>query len=822
MAIPPATDGQLPRTGSLYAEVAVAAPIASPLTYAIPPELAPGLAPGMRLLVPLGGRLVTAYLLGFPGEPPAGCSIRPVAEVLDAAPLFPESLISFYRWIAGYYRHPLGEVIKTALPGGMSPGSGRRIALTAAGREALAKTGLPWVEKLLARGELAPAAVRALWRKPESRGLLAGWEARGLITVTTEVGRDAVGAKTESCVRLAQGQEEAGRLKPSERKTLALLREMTAADGRAWVPRKDLARAYPGARKALPPLIARGLVTAEERPVYRDPFGERPPEFPAPAQPTAEQAAALAAIGPAIRDRKFAAFLLHGVTGSGKTEVYLRAAAAALEIGRSVLVLVPEIALATQVEGHFLSRFGERVAILHSGLTPGEKLDQWQRLASGRAEIVIGARSAVFAPLRDPGLIIVDEEHDSAYKQEDGLRYQARDLAVLRGSLQGAVVLLGSATPSLASCHHARTGKYRPLALTARVENRPLPEVTIIDLRRIKTVAGPPLFSQPLAAALRANLAAGDQSLVFLNRRGFANLLLCRQCGQPLRCRHCQVSLTLHKGRRELLCHYCGYTLTSAALCGNCRGGDFLEVGFGTERVEAELRALFPRARIARLDRDTSGDRKAYLRTLQAVRDREIDILVGTQMVAKGLHFPHVTLVGVVWADAGLGMPDYKAGERTFQLLAQVTGRTGRGDKPGRVFVQTYQPDHYAVVAARNHDYGSFFEQEMALRQALGYPPFSRLINLRLEGEQESEVEAAARELAAAAKRLSGGHLEVLGPAPAPLSRLRGRYRWQLLLKGAGIDSLHRLCGRLLEQPPAPVRKKAVKLTVDVDPDNML
>ncbi|MEJ2033845.1 MAG: primosomal protein N', partial [Deltaproteobacteria bacterium] len=450
--------------------------------------------------------------------------------------------------------------------------------------------------------------------------------------------------------------------------------------------------------------------------------------------------------------------------------------------------------------------------------------DQWQRLASGRAEIVIGARSAVFAPLRSPGLIIVDEEHDGAYKQEDGLRYQARDLAVLRASLQGAAVLLGSATPAIASFHHARTGKYRLLSLKARIENRPLPEVEVIDLRRMKTVSGrPPLFSRELASALRANLAAGDQSLLFLNRRGFASLLLCRQCGQPLQCRHCQVSLTLHQGRQELLCHYCGYAQKSAALCSNCRATDFLAIGFGTERVEAELNRLFPRARIARLDRDTSADRKKYLRILQAVREREIDILVGTQMIAKGLHFPHVTLVGVVWADAGLGLPDFKAGERTYQLLAQVTGRTGRGDKLGRVLIQTHQPDHYAIVTARHHDYGSFFERELSLRHALAYPPFSRLINLRLEGEKESEVQTAAGELAAAAKRLSDGRqLEILGPAPAPLSRLRGRYRWQLLLKGAELNSLHRLCSKLLEQPPAAVRKKAVKLTVDVDPDNML
>jgi primosomal protein N' (replication factor Y) (superfamily II helicase) len=389
--------------------------------------------------------------------------------------------------------------------------------------------------------------------------------------------------------------------------------------------------------------------------------------------------------------------------------------------------------------------------------------------------------------------------------------------------LQQATVLLGSATPAVTSFMHTRTGKYRLLSLTSRIENRPLPEVTVIHLRALKTISGsPPVFSPPLIEAIRESLTAGDQSLLFLNRRGFASLLLCRPCGQPLRCQHCHVTLTYHKSRHELLCHYCGYKLRSATVCPLCRGADFVEIGFGTERVEAELAALFPQARIARLDRDTSADRKKFLALLRSIRERSIDILIGTQMIAKGLHFPHVTLVGVVWADAGLGLPDYKAGERTFQLLAQVTGRTGRGDKLGKVLVQTCQPDHYAVVTARRHDYLSFFTKEISLRQGLGYPPFSRLINLRLEGEEESAVQEAAMELALFARQAAGPGLTVLGPAPAPLSKLRGQYRWQLLLKGSELEPLHHLCSRLLARPPAAKGGRAVKLSVDVDPDNML
>jgi primosomal protein N' (replication factor Y) (superfamily II helicase) len=807
-----------------FAEVAVAAPLHRSLTYAIPERLAGLLTPGMRVLAPLGRRLVTGYLLDLLEEPPAGHEAKLIAELLDASPLFPENLIPFYRWIASYYRHPLGEVIKTALPGGLSPGSGRRITLTEKGGNGLPEVdhAQTWMARLRKSGELEPSAVRPLWQQARIRRLLENWEKSGLIVITSEVGRDRVGPRSELCIRLALPRETISGLKVSEAKTLELLRRITAESGREWIARKELTREYSGARKALISLLARGVIACEERPVYRDPFGEATPFFPRPDRLSAEQTAALLEIHPAISSGEFRPFLLHGVTGSGKTEIYLQAAEKTLQLSRGVLVLVPEIALATQLEAHFLSRFGDRVALLHSGLSAGERFDQWQRLAQGRAMIAVGARSAVFAPLRNPGLIIVDEEHDGAYKQEEGLLYQARDLAVLRGSLQCSTVLLGSATPAVTSFQHASTGKYRLLTLRSRIKDRPLPEVKIIDLRTIKTISGrPPLFSQPLISAIRENLATGDQSLLFLNRRGFANLLLCSQCGQTLQCRHCQVTLTLHKSRRQLLCHYCGYTVPGATLCSNCQSTALLEIGFGTERVEMELTSLFPRARIARLDRDSSSDRKKYLAVLNAVRQREIDILVGTQMIAKGLHFPHVTLVGVVWADAGMGLPDFKAGERTYQLLAQVTGRTGRGDKPGRVLIQTHQPEHYGVVTARDHDYYSFFNKEITLRHALGYPPFCRLVNLRLEGEKESEVQNAALELARSASHLSRG-LNVLGPAPAPIAKLRGRYRWQLLLKGSTVEALQHFCSRLLERPPALIRSNAVKLTVDVDPDNML
>jgi len=808
-----------------YLEVAVAAPIHQSLTYLVPPgETMP--RAGCRVLVPLGRRLVTGYVLGVAAPPEPGLKIKRYNELLDREPLFPGVMVSFFRWIADYYQHPLGEVIRTALPAGTISTSTRRLVLSAAGAEPLAElAAVPkapeWLGNLLARGELTPGATRKLWRDGEGRRRVEKWQAAGWLQIVEEIAADQVRARQVTCATLTPAglAELPTDLKKSELKTLALLREL-AGHQAVPIPRPHLAREYSGARAALAALAERGLVLLTELPFYRDPFGEPPLIFPPPVRLTDEQEAALGAIGSAIATATFAPFLLHGVTGCGKTEVYLHATSQCLATGRSVLVLVPEIALTTQLEGHFLARFGTEVALLHSGLTPGERFDQWQRIVRGEARIVIGARSAVFAPLAKPGLIVVDEEHDGSYKQEDNLRYQARDLAVLRASLAGAVVLLGSATPSLTSYQHAVSGKYRLLTMRRRVADQEMPRVEVIDLRQVKTISGrPPLFAPELTVALKENLAAGNQSLVFLNRRGYASLLICRACGQAVRCPSCAISLTLHQARGELVCHYCNHTITSRTLCSQCRSPELVPVGFGTERIEAELKAMLPSARIARLDRDTSGNRQEFLAILRGVHNREVDILVGTQMITKGHHFPHVTLVGVVWADASLNFPDFRAGERTFQLISQVTGRAGRGEKAGRVIIQALNPEHYAITAARQHDYQAFYREELGLRQGLQFPPFSHLVNLRFDGVEEHLVRRLAEQTAEVAKRLSRkGRITILGPAPAPLSRLQGRYRWQLLLKGANRAELHGLCRTLnQDREPGPV-----KLSVDVDPENML
>jgi len=813
----------------IHLEVAVAAPVAETLTYSYPATDKKDLTPGCRLLVPLGRRKVTGYLLAIEKKTKKDYPVKPISDILDQEPLFPPSLIPFFRWIARYYRFPLGEVIRQSLPAGVNPQYGREIEIIAHREDELAAKVTDnrpkWFSHLLTEKKLSPAQVRQIWGG-KWRRQLEKWQADGLITIKEIISRPRTRQKTEVCLAITCDlqPEVFSKLKPSEKKTMELLTDLISRSPKTTIPRRTLTRIYPGGGRALKGLEAINLVTLSTEQVYRDPFGEQPPHYPPPAVLSDEQKEALTRIKPAIKSCQFKPILLHGVTGSGKTEIYLQAAQESLANEKTVLVLVPEIALATQMEGHFLSRFGEKqVAILHSGLSAGERYDQWLRISRGQARIIIGARSAIFAPISQPGLIIVDEEHDPAYKQEDGLRYQARDLAVLRAQMAECVVILGSATPALTTYHHGTSGKYQVLTLHKRIEDRPQPEVKIIDLKEIKQKGSPPpLFSAQLKDAINATLDAGNQIIIFLNRRGYASLMLCLDCGNPVQCPHCQVTLTLHKGRNILTCHYCNHSIHSAAICPNCQSTKIKEIGFGTERVKEELAGLYPEARIARLDQDTGNNRRHFLTTLQKVRKGEIDILVGTQMIAKGHHFPNVTLVGVVWADAGLGLPDYKAGERTFQLLAQVTGRAGRGEKPGQVIIQTNQPDHYSLIHSCQHDYPGFFQRECQLRRVLDFPPYSRLINIGLAGEDPAKVEKAAITAANLLSQTCRQQIAVLGPAPAPLARLRGQYRWQILLKGKNPPLLQASLDRFLNSLPRELQSSAIKLTVDVDPENML
>jgi primosomal protein N' (replication factor Y) (superfamily II helicase) len=515
--------------------------------------------------------------------------------------------------------------------------------------------------------------------------------------------------------------------------------------------------------------------------------------------------------------RAFAPFLLHGVTGSGKTEVYLRVIAKALEAGRTALVLVPEISLTPQLAARFRARFGDLVAILHSGLSETARFGEWSRLRRGEARIAVGARSAVFAPMTGLGVIVVDEEHDGSFKQDEGVRYHARDVALVRAQRAGAVCVLGSATPSLESAAHAERGAYRKLVLTQRPTARPMPEVEIIDLRTY-VPDGDAMLSAPLRAAIGGALAAGDQTILFLNRRGFATFVLCRACGHAFRCPHCSVSLTYHRHSDRLSCHYCGFAQRVPDACPSCGATGTIErKGLGTEKVADAVAAAFPSARVARLDRDVATGAKIEA-VLARVARREVDVLVGTQMVTKGHDFPGVTLVGVLCADTGLTLPDFRASERTFQLLAQVAGRAGRGDKPGRVMIQTYRPSAPAVVAAAAHDYARFFAAESAARAELGYPPHGRLIAVRVDGADAHEVAGVAQQLArlaeAAARQPGATQVEVRGPVPAPLERLRNRTRWQIWLRSTDRHALRRVARSVV----ATELSSTVRVGLDVDP----
>lgn len=566
-----------------------------------------------------------------------------------------------------------------------------------------------------------------------------------------------------------------------------------------------------------------------------------------------EQTAAVRAIETAITRGEYAPFLLHGVTGSGKTEVYLNACERALAKSRQALILVPEIAMTAQTIARFQARFGEVVSAIHSGLTPAQRKNEWRRILKGDAKIVVGARSAVFAPLWNLGLIVVDEEHDSSYKQEDKFRYNARDIAVMRARIASAVVVLGSATPSLSSYRNAMSGRYQLLTLTRRVENRALPLVSIVNMRQdlqnkreekrrqrrdgVESSDSNNLLwlSQDLDAAIAQTLKRKEQVLLFLNRRGYAPHIFCADCGHVFSCDHCSVSLSWHRKRRKttgpfqeesgtqgfLLCHYCGKSLPAMPICPKCEGSHIQTLGYGTERVVDELRVRYPGARVAQLDRDVASAKGYVEEVLAAFRNGEIDILVGTQMVTKGHDFPYLTLVGVLFADMGLNLPEYNAGERTYQLLSQVAGRAGRAGLEGRVIVQTWLAEHYVMEYVARHDYLGFYERELSFRSRLGYPPFSRMINLLFNGPKEEDVEKAAYYVKDRAEKLLAAKpslyacTEVLGPAPSPISRLKKQYRWQLLLKAA--KGLHAFCEELIAGLDAK-HMRSVRLQVDVDP----
>jgi primosomal protein N' (replication factor Y) len=784
-----------------------------PFTYALPETLRHRVRPGSRVLVPFGPRRLTGVVVNCHDQPPA-MATREASRLVDAEPVLDAELLALGRWIAGYYCAPLGEVLRGMLPLAGDVRWAKVWSLTDSGRDAArqlvldSEPGDPVTEvlRLLERRPLTAAYLARAF--PLADKTIRSLERRGFVVAEqVTAARDPLRAPAERLRVELGGAPRRAKLKKAERELQAFLELHPGSHNL-----KDLENLVRNASPAARALARKGVVSLEAEPIAL-----RVSPASTPRRLNTAQQGAFDQIRRGLDGGRFHAFLLHGVTGSGKTEVYLNAIEAVLRQGRSALLLVPEIALTPAMAGQFLARFPDRVAILHSAFTDVERSEEWRRIRSGAASVVVGTRSGVFAPVRNLGLIVVDEEHDGSYKQEETPRYHGRDVAVVRAHDAGACVLLGSATPSLESRYNAESGKYTLLELPARIEERPMPTVELIDMRQeFLETRRQATFSRKLTAALAERLANHEQTIILLNRRGFSSFVACRACGERVECVNCSVTLTFHKRDRRLLCHYCGYAQKPPSACPKCSSDHIYFLGLGSERVEEELHRDFPAARIARLDRDTATGGRRFETILNGFRKGDYDILVGTQMIAKGHDIPNVTLVGVISADMGLGVPDFRAAERTFQLLTQVAGRAGRGSVPGIVLIQTIQPDHYAIRLAAAQDYAAFYEKELAFRRALHYPPFSAMANVLVRGEKKEVALGMSTSLA----RLftpPPDKLRVLGPAEAPVARLRNEYRYQFLIKAASRRALSEWLQRV-RRFAQEHKWGATALMIDVDP----
>lgn len=734
-----------------YAEVAVPLHVFQTFTYKLTPEQTAQAEVGARLIVPLGRNLVTAYVVAILEEPPENLTETEIKEahtLVDATPVCSPEILDLARWVADYYACPLGEVIKAALPPGMTP-KGR--------------------------------------------------------------GASFIKPKVRRFVRLLRSDEE--KLTEAQRRVVSTL-ERTHGP----MQLQSLIQTAAVSASTVSSLEKKGHVEIYLEEIRRDPFSQSEFRTNGTHTLTAAQTSVLQQIEQQMNSGAYAAFLLHGVTGSGKTEIYMRAMQQALNLGRSAMMLVPEIALTPVFSRQLRTRFGDQVAIFHSSLQKGERFDEWTRVRNGEARVVIGTRSAVFAPIKNLGLIVVDEEHESSYRQQESPYYNARDVAVVRAQKESATVVLGSATPSLESFHNARRGKYQLLTLPERIAARPMAAAKIIDMRNVFARHGKPrVFSDELLEAIRETRARNEQSIILLNRRGYSSFILCRSCGETIQCPNCDVTLTYHRSERVIVCHYCNHRAAVPRVCPACGKKYIYYVGEGTEQIEEMLKLLFPELRVARIDRDTTARRKVFEQSLADFSAGRIDTLVGTQMLAKGHDFPNVTLVGVVSVDAGLALPDFRSAERTFQLITQVAGRAGRGDRPGRVLIQTYHPYHYALRHACAQDYEGFYNEELRYRQNHSYPPFVALASLLIHGKDLGRVRSDSLELR---RQLDVANADrkcrILGPAPAPLSRLKGEHRFQILIKARSRRALREVADAALKSlSESGINPRSINLEID-------
>ncbi len=877
-----------------YIEVAVALPVNHTFTYKVPEHLNENATIGMRVLVPFGRRRVTGYVVDIKEKNSSGYEPKLILDLLDDIPLFPPSMIPLFKWISNYYIHPIGEVIRTALPVGLDSHDISLVVITPKGLEQLMLNLLTpsesyVIKQLQATGDgilplksLTYMDNKSGSTKPSSNSKTTGvGDINGknsvshalikkmvndeLIEITSELKRDKTRIKIEKFISISPSLDK-------------ILSEIDNLDSNAFSDilsklnivskkrqeivrivreHKDISltalkKEVPTAPKLVSIMVQAGYLTTYEKQVFRDPFGDTV-EPDTPPKLTDEQVIVVNQVKDNI-DRGFQRYLLTGVTGSGKTEVYMRLVTDAVNRGLGAIMLVPEISLISQTERRFRARFGNTVAILHSGLSKGEILDQWYKIAKGEVSIVIGARSSIFAPVENLGIVIVDEEHDTSYKQESGLRYNARDIAIVRAQQRNIPVILGSATPSIQSYYNACLGKFQELFLKKRVNQNPLPQITLVDLKKYKDCGWKDkLITPELSKAISECLSKGEQALIFLNRRGFATFPVCESCGSAIKCKFCDITMTLHKDEGEFRCHLCGFAISSTVntaniktltgktfysvkvssdiRCAKCGSEKIKPLGFGTERIESLLKAIYPDARIIRLDQDTGGKKGSTVQILKKVKNRTVDIIVGTQMLAKGHDFPAITLVGVICADLSLNFPDFRAGERTFQLLAQVAGRAGRGDISGKVIMQTYNPEHFSIEASKNQDFVQFYNSEIPFRKALLYPPFSRIIQLKISGLDMEKVKTHALMVGEMCHNFINMYnkqessesipIQILGPIEAGIPKISMRYRWQILLKSPSAALLNRIVRHLVADKKS-FTAKDISVGIDVDPYFMM
>jgi primosomal protein N' (replication factor Y) (superfamily II helicase) len=839
----------------LFCDVALAVPLDMVFTYAIPPGMEPVV--GGRVLVPFRQQRMSGIVVELHDRPPQVKTqqIKKVIEALDLTPVLDEQLLKLGKWIAGYYLAPAGEVFRTMLPLSAEFKRSVEYRITDEGRMALHLAGMsgsPARSKRTPEQQLVEFRVldylaeRESVREERLRGatrvakaLLSGmvrkkWIAREdvsaardaarlvkvAVLLAAETGVTGINESDDGAPGVPARQDgpearhhtnSAKKLNQNQR---TLIETLAASSGRVPV---EALRSLAVPRTTLGTLVRRGLIELVDEPQDFTASKLKPRQSPFEFEFSAAQKEALGKIGQSVASRKFAGLLLHGITGSGKTAVYLACMRQVLDQGRSSILLVPEIGLTPAVAADLHQVFGDEVAILHSGLSNAERAEQWHRIRRGEARVVAGTRSAVFAPVKDLALIIVDEEQDSSYKQEETPRYHARDVAVMRAKMAGAVVVLGSATPSLESYYNAKKNKYTLVELPDRVERRPLPEVEIVDMRQeFQETGQEQVISRKLAEEIRERLEKKEQVMVLLNRRGYSPVVLCRACGKTLQCKNCAVSMTHHKRERKMECHYCGHVEHIPDKCAHCGSEYVYFVGTGSEKLEELLHGMFPQARIGRLDRDTVRGREDFEHALNALNEGALDMLVGTQMIAKGHDIHGVTLVGVIGADMALGLPDFRAAERTFQLLTQVAGRAGRGQSPGKVVLQTYFQEHYAVQFAARHDFAGFYEKELQFRAWMHYPPYSAIANVLIRSEKLDDALTWSGELGRWFEKTRHEGIRVLGPAAAPITRLKRDYRYHFILKSPSREKMNALLRAMLAE--AAARKiPRTQVIVDVD-----